>query len=99
MSGGEAPTSNIQHPTSSLTKRPALALIRWYQRHISAGLAGSCRFHPTCSQYTYEAVESYGALRGIAMGAWRILRCNPLNDGGYDPVPERAKPTEGPSQA
>jgi putative membrane protein insertion efficiency factor len=70
-------------------KRPMLALIRFYQRHISGGLPPSCRFVPTCSQYAYDAIDSHGALRGAGMAAWRILRCNPLNDGGHDPVPER----------
>lgn len=70
-------------------KRAALALIRFYQRNISPGRAPACRFEPTCSHYAYEAIETRGVLLGSAMAAWRILRCNPLNDGGYDPVPER----------
>jgi putative membrane protein insertion efficiency factor len=71
-------------------KRPALALIRFYQRRISPGIAPACRFQPTCSEYAYDAIDRFGVLRGIPMAAWRILRCNPLNDGGIDPVPERA---------
>jgi putative membrane protein insertion efficiency factor len=70
-------------------KRAALALIRFYQRNISPGRAPACRFEPTCSHYAYEAIETRGVLLGSAMAVWRILRCNPLNDGGYDPVPER----------
>lgn len=70
-------------------KRLVLGAIRFYQRNISRGLPPSCRFQPTCSHYTYEAVETYGVLRGGLMGGWRVLRCNPLNDGGLDPVPER----------
>ncbi len=73
-------------------KRLALAAIRFYQRRISPGLPASCRFQPTCSEYASEAIERYGAVRGSAMGAWRILRCNPLNDGGFEPVPERHRP-------
>ena len=69
-------------------KRLALAGIRFYQRRISPGFAPSCRFQPTCSHYAYESVETFGFLRGAAMAAWRILRCNPLNDGGFDPVPD-----------
>lgn len=70
-------------------KRIALALIRFYQRRLSGGLPPACRFQPTCSHYAYDAVERYGAVRGACMALWRILRCNPLNDGGIDPVPER----------
>jgi putative membrane protein insertion efficiency factor len=79
-------------------KRPALALIRWYQRRISGGLPPSCRFQPTCSQYAYDAIEAYGVVRGGAMAAWRILRCNPLNDGGFDPVqPRRPRTPQAPT--
>jgi putative membrane protein insertion efficiency factor len=70
-------------------KRLALAAIRFYQRRISAAAPPSCRFQPTCSHYATEAIESFGFFRGSAMAAWRILRCNPLNDGGFDPVPDR----------
>ncbi|MFN8517282.1 MAG: membrane protein insertion efficiency factor YidD [Chloroflexia bacterium] len=68
-------------------KRPALAAIRFYQKWISPLFPPSCRFHPTCSQYTYEAIAKYGILKGGALGAWRILRCNPYNKGGFDYVP------------
>lgn len=80
-------------------KRIALAAIRFYQRRISPGIAPACRFQPTCSEYAYEAIDRFGALRGIPMAAWRVLRCNPLNDGGLDPVPERHNHQQGPSQA
>lgn len=68
-------------------KRLVLALIRFYQRYISPALPPSCRFYPTCSRYTYEAVERYGVVRGGWLGIKRILRCQPWNPGGYDPVP------------
>ncbi len=68
-------------------KRLILALIRFYQRYISPGLPPSCRFYPTCSQYTYQAVERYGVVKGGWLGIKRILRCQPWNPGGYDPVP------------
>ena len=64
-----------------------LALIRFYQRRISPSRPPTCRFLPTCSQYAYEAIEARGAIIGLMLALWRILRCNPLNDGGYDPVP------------
>ena len=77
-------------------KRLPLAAIRFYQAHISASLPPACRFQPTCSHYAYEAVDTYGTGRGLAMAAWRLLRCNPLNDGGFDPVPEpRSKHARG----
>ena len=79
-------------------RRLALATIRFYQRRISPGLAPACRFQPTCSDYAYEAIETHGTAKGALMAAWRILRCNPLNDGGLDPVPDRHS-QEGPSRA
>ncbi len=66
-----------------------LWLIRFYQKTISANTPPRCKFYPTCSHYTYTAIERFGVVRGAAMGAWRILRCNPWNPGGYDPVPEK----------
>ena len=64
-----------------------LALIRLYQKTISRGLPeNTCRFYPSCSHYGYQAVYKYGAIKGLAMAAWRVLRCNPFNPGGYDPV-------------
>ena len=66
---------------------PLLALIRLYQATISAGLPeGTCRFYPSCSHYGYQAIYRYGALKGSMMAVWRVLRCNPFNRGGYDPV-------------
>lgn len=62
-------------------------MIRGYQVALSPLLPSSCRYTPTCSQYSLEAVEKYGALRGMWLGARRILRCHPFRKGGYDPVP------------
>jgi len=65
-----------------------LGLIRLYQATISKGLPqDSCRFYPTCSHYGYQAIYKYGVIKGSLMAAWRILRCNPFNPGGFDPVP------------
>jgi len=61
-------------------------LIRVYQLILSPILPPSCRFTPTCSEYTMQAIEKYGALRGVYLGARRLLRCHPFNPGGYDPV-------------
>lgn len=67
--------------------RAVLGLIRGYQLTLSHLFTGSCRYYPSCSQYTYEAVSRYGWLRGSWMGARRIARCHPFARGGYDPVP------------
>ena len=75
---------------SAISRAPARILIllaRLYQLWLSPLVGGHCRFLPTCSNYFLEAVGKYGAIRGGAMGLWRILRCNPLCKGGYDPVP------------
>jgi len=60
--------------------------IRIYRRFISPILPASCRFYPSCSQYAIDAIGKYGAFKGSMITAYRILRCNPFNKGGYDPV-------------
>jgi hypothetical protein len=65
-----------------------LALIRGYQFVISPALTkDTCRFYPTCSHYGYQAIYKYGAIKGTVMAVWRVFRCNPYNQGGFDPVP------------
>jgi putative membrane protein insertion efficiency factor len=63
-----------------------MALIKGYKRFVSPMLPPSCRFTPSCSLYTLQAIEKYGLLKGILMGTWRLLRCHPFSKGGFDPV-------------
>lgn len=65
----------------------SLKLIRLYQQFISPALPPSCIYTPTCSHYTFEAIEKYGAAKGSWLGVKRICRCHPFANGGYDPVP------------
>jgi uncharacterized protein len=66
-----------------------LAPIRAYQRWISPGLPRRCKYEPTCSAYATEAIRELGPLRGSVLAAWRLLRCNPLSDGGIDDLADR----------
>lgn len=68
-------------------RKAAIGLIVVYQRLVSPLLGPACRYYPTCSDYTSQAIEKYGVLRGTWMGARRIARCHPFHSGGYDPVP------------
>ena len=70
-------------------RRPAIALIRGYQRWISPLLGARCKYYPSCSEYAVQAIGRYGILRGSVLAAWRLLRCNPFSHGGYDPVSEQ----------
>ena len=63
--------------------------IRFYQKKISPLFGPKCRYYPTCSQYAIQAVEIHGVLKGSVLAVLRLLRCNPLFPGGYDPVPEK----------
>ncbi len=72
----------------NLPRMALLGLIRLYQWLISPTLPpNTCRFYPSCSHYGYQAIYKYGAIKGSAMAIWRVLRCNPFNSGGFDPVP------------
>ena len=68
-----------------------IAMIRGYKKYISPAVPNACRFSPTCSEYAMQALEEWGVIRGLGLAIWRILRCNPLCKGGYDPVPLKRK--------
>jgi putative membrane protein insertion efficiency factor len=71
-----------------MLKRPMILLVRGYQLLISPFLGNNCRYMPSCSAYTIEAMEKWGAWRGLWLGIRRVARCHPFHEGGYDPVPE-----------
>lgn len=64
-----------------------IGLIKFYKKAISPYKRSKCRYIPTCSSYAIEAIQKYGPVKGVYLGAKRIARCNPLHEGGYDPVP------------
>lgn len=78
-----------------LARKMVLWMIRGYQKTLSFDHGwfsylypyGYCRFRPTCSEYTYQAVERYGIIKGGFLGFKRVIRCNPFNKGGFDPIP------------
>ncbi len=70
-----------------MLKRLLVGMITLYQRFISPALPSRCRFYPTCSQYSKEAILKHGPVKGGYLAVRRILRCHPLNPGGHDPVP------------
>lgn len=76
-------------------KRALLAPIAAYRRWVSPALPRRCRYEPTCSEYAAQAVRRYG-FKGLLLACWRLLRCNPLSHGGFDPVPDRFTLRTGP---
>ncbi|MDR2599993.1 MAG: membrane protein insertion efficiency factor YidD [Oscillospiraceae bacterium] len=68
-------------------KRILIGIVRFYRKHLSSPTQSKCRFIPTCSVYSLEALEKYGATKGSMLTIKRIFRCHPFNKGGYDPVP------------
>lgn len=79
-----------------LPQRTLMLLVRGYRLLLKPWLGNACRFEPTCSAYTLEALQRHGAVGGSALGAWRLLRCHPWCNGGHDPVPENlARPAAG----
>ena len=71
-----------------------IVLIRFYQHTISPILGAHCRYNPTCSEYFIQALKKRGLCKGVLLGVWRILRCNPFGGSGYDPVPEKPQKVE-----
>ena len=70
-------------------KKLIIDLINWYQKYISIWLNSKniyCKYYPSCSEYTKQAIIKYGILKGLTLGIWRIIRCNPFSKGGYDPL-------------
>lgn len=67
-------------------KKILISIIKFYRKYISPLKSPSCRFIPTCSEYAIEAIQKYGALKGLIMAIRRILKCHPFHKGGYDPV-------------
>lgn len=80
----------------SIARAPALLvmyIVSFYQRTVSRFMPRTCRFTPTCSEYMIQAIKLHGLIRGMGLGIWRILRCNPFNEGGNDPVPRPKRKT------
>ena len=77
----------VKNPVSRLI----IGAIKFYKKATSPNKIPCCRFTPSCSQYAIEAITVHGLFKGVAMSVWRILRCNPLCSGGYDPVPPKRK--------
>ena len=75
-------------------KRVLIFFVRIYQYTLSPMLGQRCKYYPSCSSYAIDALREHGAVRGTGMAAWRLLRCNPFSNGGYDPVPPRHRGCE-----
>jgi putative membrane protein insertion efficiency factor len=84
----------------SWLRRAAILPIRLYQLAISPALGERCKYEPSCSRYAVQAIQRHGALRGLVLAGWRLLRCNPWSHGGHDPVEQqrlfRARPRPRP---
>jgi hypothetical protein len=73
-------------------KRLLVGLVDFYRKYITTGLPPRCRFEPSCSAFAREALTTHGAIKGVLLSMWRILRCNPLTRGGQiDPVPPKGR--------
>jgi hypothetical protein len=79
-------------PSKSAAAWTLQLLVRSYIAFLSPFFGGACRFYPSCSNYAAEAIERHGAGRGLRLAVWRLLRCNPFNKPGFDPVPDEVTP-------
>jgi putative membrane protein insertion efficiency factor len=79
------PPSSVSRVARAVVSAPIVV----YRRVLSPALPQRCKYEPTCSRYAVEAIKRYGILRGLVLGVWRLLRCNPWSHGGYDPVEDQ----------
>jgi uncharacterized protein len=84
--GSPGATTAQQHGLALWARMALVAPIVVYQRVVSPAIPRRCKYEPTCSRYALDAIREYGILRGLVLAGWRLLRCNPLSHGGYDPV-------------
>ena len=89
LSRSKKGTTIKNKPIICLSQRLIIASCQAYQRYISPCLPPSCRFYPSCSEYTKESVKRFGVIKGLYLACRRLLKCHPLHRGGYDPVPEQ----------
>lgn len=82
--------SRFTHAVSRAAGAVLTAPVRFYSRFVSPALPARCKYHPSCSAYAVEAVRELGPLKGTVVAAWRLARCNPWSNGGYDPLAERS---------
>ena len=87
----EQPSQQSASPAKSAVARALMALVRAYQLLISPALGSACRFAPTCSHYSMQALAQHGAVKGSYLTLLRLGRCHPWCEGGHDPVPEQVK--------
>jgi len=91
------------HGAARIVRMIVVTPIVLYQPLLSPAIPRRCKYEPTCSRYALEAIREYGILRGLVLAGWRLLRCNPWSDGGYDPVEAQrvfrvASPTRSPDR-
>ncbi len=104
MSGSTSHAASPLHGVARIARMLAVTPIVLYQRYVSPAIPRRCKYEPTCSRYAAEAIGRYGILRGLVLAGWRLLRCNPLSHGGYDPVEAQrvfriGSPSESPDRA